>query len=119
MLEGLWVVSFLAPVDPKMNLNGGVAVIETGRLLGGDSGYYYIGDIYGESRDSWGINLRITRHDPNIESVFGDIDTFELTGGFTQQADDSLGRTTLVARLVEAQTGIEMIVQLSKVSVLP
>jgi hypothetical protein len=42
-LEALYLVEFgdVSGVDYQ---NGGVAVLETSRIFGGDSGYHYVGD---------------------------------------------------------------------------
>jgi hypothetical protein len=40
-IEALWAVNFSTPLDVS---GSGVAVFETGRIFGGDSFYYYIGD---------------------------------------------------------------------------
>jgi hypothetical protein len=42
MSEGLYVVEF-GDVGTAATRNGGVAVLETNRIFGGDSGYYYLG----------------------------------------------------------------------------
>ena len=70
MIEGLWIVKFLTPNDPSMDLNGGVVVVESGKIFGGDSGYFYIGSMEPSGSSVWSSELTITRHDPSIESVF-------------------------------------------------
>ncbi len=40
MLEGLWTIEFVSNVE---TYGAGVVVFESGRILGGDSSYYYIG----------------------------------------------------------------------------
>ncbi len=45
-VEALWVASFGDASDPQMipgYSNAGVVVLETGRIYGGDFGYYYLG----------------------------------------------------------------------------
>ena len=55
----------------------GVLVINDGRLLGGDNGYYYTGtcNIDGNSFDG---EISVIRYDENFISVFGDISHFQL-----------------------------------------
>lgn len=53
MIEGLWVIRFQGPGYEGFDLNGGVVVIESGRVLGGDSGYYYLGDISPTAAGMW------------------------------------------------------------------
>jgi hypothetical protein len=66
MLEGLWTVRFQNQLIDDQSLNGGVVVIESGRILGGDSGYAYIGDIAPAGSGQWHATVGITRHDPQI-----------------------------------------------------
>lgn len=76
-IEAMWTVRFRGPGGAVGDLNGGVAIIESGRLMGGDSGYAYIGPIKVSGESVTGT-LKIIRHDPNIESIFGDVDEFEI-----------------------------------------
>lgn len=101
MIEGLWVVRFLGVGDPSMDLNGGVVVIETGRVLGGDSGYYYVGNIDSRGRREWDISLTVRRHDPNIKSIFGDVDTIDLKGSLFSSDPDAFDRATMLVSLTE------------------
>ena len=69
-LEALYVVEFgdVAGIDYR---NGGVAVLETNRVFGGDSGYCYLGD-YSIFGDRFAASVRITKHNPVWANVFGD-----------------------------------------------
>ena len=95
MIEGLWVVEFLAPQVDEFDLNGGVVVIETGRVLGGDSGYVYIGDI-NPIADGWSLHVTITRHDSSIMSIFGDLDEYALSGVALVEPSNSSKRQTTI-----------------------
>ena len=72
--EALYVVEFgdLAPGGNSYR-NGGVAVLETNRIFGGDSGYYYIG-TFSITANTIQADARIVRHNNNIAipSVWGD-----------------------------------------------
>jgi hypothetical protein len=118
MIEGLWAIRFLLPSGVEGDLSGGVAVIESGRLLGGDSGYFYVGDIDPISQATWRTKLAITRHDPSIESFFGDLDTFNLEGLVRVDTVDDLGRQTLTAEF-PGETGRELRIRMTKVAQLP
>jgi len=75
MYDGLWTVEFIA----APGLSGtGVVVLNDGRLLGGDAGYYYSGN-YKISGDTFQGEISIVRFDANSISVFGDIDSYNLT----------------------------------------
>lgn len=92
MIEGLWVIKFLTPNDPEMDLNGGVVVIETGRILGGDSGYFYVGEIEPAQNGVWNASVRVNRHDPEITSIFGDADSIDLIGTLRRNGNDANAR---------------------------
>lgn len=117
MLEGLWVAKFVAPNVPGMELNGGVVVIESGRLLGGDSGYVYIGQLQ-PAQSGWAISMKIVRHDPSIISVFGDLDEY-LLSGVAVKAHDQAGAEALLVQLSMAGMPIQLTVELKKVAELP
>lgn len=119
MIEGLWIVKFLGPDDPAMSLNGGVLVIETGRLLGGDSGYVYTGEAGPLANGRCAADVTVTRHDPNMESVFGNVDQFVLRGELIVQEADPLGRSVLLAVMRAEELNMPFAAQLTKVSELP
>lgn len=119
MIEGLWVAKFLVPSSEEMELNGGVVVIESGRVLGGDSGYFYIGDLEGRGSGIWGLNLVVNRHDPSIYSIFGDVDTIRLRGEVRVHGQDPAGRHILMVHLLSEINGDALDVSLTKVSELP
>ena|SRR5438270_8563610 len=77
-IEALWTVRFGSAQTPDHELEGGVAVIESGRVLGGDSGYAYVGSVDVKNHKVSG-RLRVIRHNPNVSSVYGlDENEFEL-----------------------------------------
>ena len=69
-LEALYVVEF-GDVCGIGYRNGGVAVLETNRIFGGDSGYHYIGE-YSVFGDGFEASVRITKHNPSWVNAFGD-----------------------------------------------
>lgn len=74
MVEALYGVEFASSLN---NGGYGVVVLETGRVLGGDSSFVFIGDY--EVKDGI-ISAEITcSNDRNIlQSVFGDFKEFTL-----------------------------------------
>ena len=46
-------------------------VLETNRVFGGDSGYYYL-DIYAIKDGVMNATVKITKHDPTWSNAFGD-----------------------------------------------
>lgn len=119
MIEGLWIVKFLTPNDPSMDLNGGVVVVESGKIFGGDSGYFYIGSMEPSGSGNWNSELTITRHDPGIESVFGDVDQFKLFGSIRLEGEDDCGRPRLMANLAPKDSPLQMTAELIRVADLP
>lgn len=116
MLEGLWITRFVAPPPEPNDILSGVVVIETGRILGGDSGFLYLGEIGEKAGDAWPVSVRIKRHDERVESIFGDANDYVLTGRIVQSAVGGEGRFMIV--LGRAGTD-EIIVSLTKAAELP
>ncbi len=74
MFNGLWTVEFTTTIN---RYGRGVLVINEGRLLGGDNGYYYTG-TYNIDGNSFDGEISVIRYDENFISVFGDIGHFQL-----------------------------------------
>lgn len=74
MVEALWGVEFVSNND-----DGGysVAVFETGRVLGGDSSFVWVGSYHVEG-GLLRVEIKCTNDRKIIESVFGDVDEFNL-----------------------------------------
>lgn len=74
MIEALYGIEFVS----NMNDSGyGVVVLETGRILGGDSSFTYIGD-YEVKNGTVYANVRCTNDRKMMQSVFGNINEFNL-----------------------------------------
>jgi hypothetical protein len=91
-VEALYAVRFGHAGTPNLGLNGGVVVLETGRLFGGDSWYAYTGS-YQLSGSTVTGQLHAVRHNhqPGTESAWGTQENefdvqFTATGnqGFTE-----------------------------------
>lgn len=79
-INGFYVVEF-GDVNGKQ-VNGGVAALKDGRVQGGDSGYYYVGE-YAVSGSNFTSSLNVVKHNPTWESAFGDTAsqfTLQITG---------------------------------------
>ena len=74
MIDGLWTVEFVS----SNRAGQGVVILNNGRLLGGDAGYYYSGTYKVTGARIEGI-VNVIRFDPKNLSVFGDIDHFALS----------------------------------------
>ena len=75
-MNGLWTVEFISTLGRG---GSGVIVLNDGRLLGGDAGYYYVGQ-YTVEDDNNAIRgeVVVTRFEENHISVFGNRDEFSL-----------------------------------------
>lgn len=72
MLEALWSVEFISNVG---GTGGGVVVLETQRLFGGDSQYFYVGTFKVEG-PLVRATLKVTHYYGPPSSVFGPISEF-------------------------------------------
>lgn len=75
MFNGLWTIEFISTMN---RFGEGILVLNNGRLLGGDNGYYYSGNYDVEDSNIRGT-VSIIRFNKNVVSIFGDIDQFSLT----------------------------------------
>lgn len=66
MVDGLWIVQY----HGAGGVGGGVVVFTKGQVLGGDSGFAYVGS-YEEKGDVLKAKVSVTNFDPNIPSVVG------------------------------------------------
>lgn len=74
MIEALYGLEFVS----NMNIGGyGVAVLETGRILGGDSSFVYVGDYEVRNGTAY-ANVKCTNDRGLLPSIFGNIKEFNL-----------------------------------------
>jgi hypothetical protein len=98
VLDGLWIVQYHGPGG----VGGGVVVFTKGLVLGGDSGFAYVGS-YEEKGDALKAKVSVAQFDPNIPSVLGipgnhDLliegkikdDTIEGTGALVTHPDSKI-----------------------------
>ncbi len=71
-VEALWTARFGDVSSPGTWENGGVVVLETGRIYGGDGGTYYIG-TYEIDRGSFTGKFKSVTFDPRYRSAFGEL----------------------------------------------
>jgi hypothetical protein len=69
-IEALYTVEFGDVAGPGYT-NGGVAVLETNRVFGGDSGYYYLGK-FAVAGLAIAATIEVVKHDPTWRDAFGD-----------------------------------------------
>lgn len=73
MVEGLWIVQYVG----LQGAGGGVAVFVNGKVLGGDTGYTYVG-TYTVKDGEVTARVRVSNFLPNIPNVLGLQGDFEL-----------------------------------------
>lgn len=70
-IEAMWQVTFGAGITATgVEFGAGVVVLETGRLFGGDSWFYYIG-TYNVVGEDVTCEISVRRHTPGNASVLG------------------------------------------------
>lgn len=74
MIEALYGIEFESNVNDE---GYGVVVLETGRILGGDSSFVFIGD-YKVENNIVRAKIKCTNYRKTLRSIFGDIDEFNL-----------------------------------------
>lgn len=73
-LEGLWTVSFHSNFQ---TFGTGVAVFINDRILGGDTAYYYDGNVKVQDNRAE-ASIRVVRFNKAGMAIFGDLDSFNL-----------------------------------------
>jgi len=74
MIEALWGIEFIS----NMNDGGyGVVVLETDRILGGDSSFVFVGSYEVKSGIVY-ADVKCTNDRETLQSVFGNIKEFNL-----------------------------------------
>lgn len=92
MLEALWSVTFQSNAALANNAGGGIAVLETGRILGGDIQFTYIGTFSAPAGGQIEAEVECTRYRdvPGTMSVFGPLKKFRLRLTGTAQRERML-----------------------------
>ncbi len=102
MLDGLWIVQYHGP----QGVGGGVVVFMKGQVLGGDSGFTYVG-TYELKGDLLKAKVSVKNFDASVPNVLGMPGNFELLieGKFKNDTIDGTGAlathpdTKIVVRL--------------------
>ena len=105
MTEALYTVEF-GDVTGSGYINGGVVVLETNRVFGGDSGYYYLGN-YTVKDGVLTATVEITKHNPAWANAFGD-----YAGAFRIQVTGQIQGQNVVGMMQRIGTQITLPVRL-------
>ncbi len=112
MVEGLWLVEF----RNMENSGKGVVTLETQRILGGDSGYYYIGD-YSIDHNTMNATIKISQHYEGMINIFHPLTEINLDFK-NQDISNGLENTILIGQLLE-NPDLSVSVSFKKLSDLP
>jgi len=87
-IEALWAVNFSTPFDS----GSGIVVFETGRIFGGDSFYYYLGDYAIPGSNVRG-KVDVIHHSGPPLNIFGPIErlTLQYEGQMTGDTMQAIG----------------------------
>jgi hypothetical protein len=80
-VEALWTATFQveSPSPVEKWENGGVVVLETGQIFGGDSQYYYVGRFELVGNGELSGQMKVVHYHGERRSAFGDAGpTFEV-----------------------------------------
>ncbi|MDD3467212.1 MAG: hypothetical protein PHE67_08700 [Campylobacterales bacterium] len=112
-VEKFWLVEFGSNLG---SFGKGVAVLETGNIFAGDSGYYYTG-IYDINNHVLNAKIKVIRHNPNWNSIIGDVN--ELNVVFENQSIlNGLDKSILKGYYVE-NPSIQISAKFTKIADLP
>ncbi len=106
MLDGLWIVQYHGP----QGVGGGVVVFMKGQVLGGDSGFTYVGS-YELKGDLLNAKVLVKNFDPNVPNVLGVPGNFDLVIEGKVKDDAIEGTGALATR-----PDTKIVVRLSKVA---
>ena len=88
-------------------------VLETNRVFGGDSGYYYL-DIYAIKDGVMNATVKITKHDPTWSNAFGD-----YAGAFEVEIVGQMQGRDIVGMMKRLGTSITLPIRLLWMAPLP
>lgn len=113
-VEALWLVEFSSP--NKGTWGKGVAVFETQRIFGGDSGYYYIGH-YSLDYINIEAEVRIKQHFMGTQSIFHPLTN--VTVIFEKQSLTNGLENTIIKGYVKEDPEEKVEIKFTKLSELP
>ena len=65
-INGLWTIEFHVPFIKSYKM--GMVVLENNRIIGGDNGFYYVGDCYSDDKEVKGT-LNIVQYNEHAVSI--------------------------------------------------
>lgn len=91
-IEALWSVTFVSTSGQLLNAGNGVVVLETGRVLGGDSAFTYIGSYtFNPKTEQIDAEIRVRKYgQTDMQSVFGPMSDFHLVLSSTANTHNAI-----------------------------
>ena len=101
-LDGLWIVQFTG----KEILGSGVAVFINGKVVGGETGFYYIGTY---EADGKAVKARVVirNFDPAMPNGFGFVGDYEMDVSAMIQ-DNQMTGTAMITNQPQHSLGIRL-----------
>ena len=124
MIEAMYGVEFVSNVNHLQGNRGiddmgyGVVIFETGRILGGDSSYVYVGE-YAIDNSILKVNVKVTNDRKVLTSIFGNFDEFRLTGQATIKDRGYLIREFIVYGEMMENPALKIAVKFTRRAELP
>jgi hypothetical protein len=117
-IEALWAVEFTGASGFRIAKSGGVIVIETGKIFGGDSWQWYTGTYEQGGKGKLSVRLQTGVHyTQGGQSIFGGPLRPLVLVGDVQVAPDHQSATANLA--VEGVAGMHLSATLTRVAELP
>ena len=109
-VEGLWKIGF---VSNNSTAGAGILVLETERIFGGDTSFYYLGHYTVKDGHLIGT-ATVKRYSPYLPSVFPEIEDFQLEIDGTFNTDSIKG----IAKMAGVSNN-ELVFVMNKLADLP
>ena len=117
-IEALWAVQFTGVNGLRLAKSGGVLVVETGRVFGGDTWQWYVGTYQRIGDRQYSIQLETGTHNTvGGESIFGGPLRAQKYTGSIQVAEDQ--QSMSASLVVVGQPTMALTVSLTRVAELP
>jgi hypothetical protein len=117
-IEALWAVEFVGANGARVAKSGGVIVIETDQILGGDSWQWYVGTYTQQGKGRLTVRLQTGVHySVGGQSIFGGpLRPMVLIGDVDVSVDHKSATANLT---VEGSPGMRLVAALKRVAELP
>src|SRR4051812_25549137 len=103
-VDGLWIVQFTA----KEIYGSGVVVLSSGKLFGGETGFYYIGSYEADGKVLQ-ARVMVRNFDASVPSGFGiSVSHYEMDVSATLQEETVMTGTAMITHQPQYSLGIRL-----------